>query len=278
MKKTALILLTIFLTAVACAGGCTTRPALKGSGRIITKELPAPEFHTLHASNAIDVYLTDKGDKIRIDADDNLMKYVTVDAHDGILRIGLDHRNVRHRHITVTVPTDGTIRSLRAASDATILSETALRGDEVTLTASSSGEIAVAVTARACTLDASSSGEIKAGIHADNCTIEASSSAEIEVIAYVTGRCDLRTSSAAEVTLRGEAAECVARCGSASELDAEEFAVRTFDIEAKSAAKAEIHCTERLRAAASSAATIEYRGDCTTDIRQSSAGSVRREH
>ncbi len=225
MKKTALILLTIFLTAVACACGCTTRPALKGSGRIVTKELPAPEFHTLHASNAIDVYLTDKGDKIRIDADDNLMKYVTVDAHDGILRIGLDHRNVRHRHITVTVP-----------------------------------------------------GEIKAGIHADNCTIEASSSAEIEVIAYVTGRCDLRTSSAAEVTLRGEAAECVARCGSASELDAEEFAVRTFDIEAKSAAKAEIHCTERLRAAASSAATIEYRGDCTTDIRQSSAGSVRREH
>lgn len=94
----------------------------------------------------------------------------------------------------------------------------------------------------------------------------------------ITGRCDLRTSSAAEVTLRGEAAECVARCGSASELDAEEFAVRTFDIEAKSAAKAEIHCTERLRAAASSAATIEYRGDCTTDIRQSSAGSVRREH
>ncbi len=150
MKKTALILLTIFLTAVACAFGCTTRPALKGSGRIITKELPAPEFHTLHASNAIDVYLTDKGDKIRIDADDNLMKYVTVDAHDGILRIGLDHRNVRHRHITVTVPTDGTIRSLRAASGATILSETALRGDEVTLTASSSGEIAVAVTARAC--------------------------------------------------------------------------------------------------------------------------------
>ena len=67
MKKTALILLTIFLTAVACACGCTTRPALKGSGRIITKELPAPEFHTLHASNAIDVYLTDKGDKIRID-------------------------------------------------------------------------------------------------------------------------------------------------------------------------------------------------------------------
>lgn len=259
MKKTALILLTIFLTAVACACGCTTRPALKGSGRIVTKELPAPEFHTLHASNAIDVYLTDKGDKIRIDADDNLMKYVTVDAHDGILRIGLDHRDVRHRHITVTVPTDGTIRSLRAASGATILSETALRGDEVTLTASSSGEI-------------------KAGIHADNCTIEASSSAEIEVIAYVTGRCDLRTSSAAEVTLRGEAAECVARCGSASELDAEEFAVRTFDIEAKSAAKAEIHCTERLRAAASSAATIEYRGDCTTDIRQSSAGSVRREH
>ena len=259
MKKVLLVLVS--LAAIAAIAGVLTgiffpeclsasNRRIKGSGTIVTRTIPAPDFEKISASRAVKVIITDEiEDRIRIEADDNLMDHIVAEASGDELRISIDPKinSVSDIHVTVTVPDNGRIRALEASS-------TALGAADISLEASSAANINAAVKAGVCSLEATSASKIKAAVEA--------------------GECRINASSAAKIKLSGRADAARAELSSASKLAAAELVVKQWKIDTSSAASARIHCTEQLDAEASSGSSIHYEGDCSTDITKSSGGSV----
>ncbi len=254
---------------------------LKGSGRLVDKEVvvEAP-YDAVHASRAVRVQLVAgrPSDRIRIEADDNVIDKVTVRVKNRCLELSIDsdYRSLSNLHVKITVPTDGRLNKLRATSASRIIAEPTIRGKEVHLYASSAGRIEAAVEALDSELDASSSAAIRAEVKGRRCDIEASSSAAIDATLAVE-EIAVELSSAAKAALRGAVLHAEADLSSASRLRADQLAAKRFDIECSSAASASICCTEALFAEASSAGSVRYAGSCKVKrCKTGSGGSVRR--
>ena len=270
MKKILLVL--VFLAALTAIVGILTgiffperlsasNRRIKGSGTIVTRTIPAPDFEKISASRAVKVEgaeLLTLQAPIRIEADDNLMDHIVAEASGDELQISIDPKinSVSDIHVTVTVPDNGKIRALEASSASEITCATALGAADISLEASSAANINAAVKAGICSIEATSASKIKAAVEA--------------------GECRINASSAAKIKLSGRADAARAELSSASKLAAAELVVKQWKIDTSSAASARIHCTERLNAEASSGSSIHYEGDCSTDITKSSGGSVSR--
>ena len=263
MKKILLIALLIgAMLSVSAYVVCVATPLLsngvKGSGKIVTKTIPAPDFVAIDASRAVKVIVSDKVSNIRIDADDNLIDLVVVRADKGELEVSLDQKiqNIQNANITVTVPANGKIRSLDASSASTITSNVALRADKFEIDASSAAKINATVDATLCKIEASSASKVLVTVKTTTCSAEASSAAKIE--------------------LKGTTESFKADLSSASKLNGSELSAVNASIDTSSAASASIHCTGKLAANASSGSSIRYTGDCQTALSKSSGGSVRK--
>lgn len=265
MKKVLVILLV--LAALASVAGCILGATalrvfagntLRGSGKIVSKTMAVPDFHTIRASRAVKVVLVDAAAAITIDADDNLIDLVEAEAKDGTLNVGIANsvKNVANFSVTVTVPVNDRLKRLHASSASKIVGETTLAADKLALDASSAARIDVNVKAGSCSIDASSASNIEAELDVESCTIDLSSAATAE--------------------LSGKAGKCRADMSSASKLEAEEFFVTDYTVSTSSAAKAAIRCTGKLRADASSGSSIRYTGDCEAHVDKSSGATIRK--
>lgn len=116
---------------------------IKGSGNIVTRTIDAPDFDRVDAARAVKVVITGKATgKITIEADDNIMEYVVVEAKGGRLTATIDKsvNNVSNADVTVTVPANGRIRALDASSAARITSDVTLTADKFSIDASSAAQ------------------------------------------------------------------------------------------------------------------------------------------
>lgn len=278
--KSYIIALMVAVAAVVCSSGeAEAAPKrLKGSGNIITKELPAPtHYRSVHASRSVKVNLiANEGQPVKIKADDNVMEHVVVAVNGGVLSVTISDkvRTIASVNVTVTVPCDGKLSSLKAASAGQIHSEVQIKGEEVELQASSAGEIKGSILATECDIDLSSAAKIYCKVGGSSCSIDASSAA-ICTATLAVQECEVDASSAAEVNLKGATLRCDADLSSAAELNAKNFAVENYDIDVSSAADATIFCTKRLDAEASSGGYIRYSGNCQVSSKRSSGGTIK---
>lgn len=278
--KSYIIALMVAVAAVVC---CSTEAEaaqrrLKGSGKIITKELPAPtHYRMVYATRGVKVQLVaDTGQPMKIEADDNVMPHVITEVKGGVLGITIDEevRTISSIHVVVTVPTKGQLRGMRVTSAAQIKSKVTITGDEVGLDASSAGKIEASVSANSCEIRLSSASKIVCEVAAKECSIEASSASSCEGTLAVEA-CEVDASSAANITLKGAARSCEVDLSSAADLNARNFAVQHYDIEVSSAANADILCLKELKASASSGGDIRYTGNCIVSSKRSSGGTIK---
>ena len=263
MKK--LLLIAVLIAAclsatayVACVAAPLLGKNIKGSGKIVAKTVPAPDFDGIEASRAVSVVISDKVSDIRIEADDNLIDLVVVRAVKGKLEATLDQKvnNIQNGNVTITVPANGKIRSLDASSASKIIGETTLKAGKFSIEASSAAKIKAAVEAVSCTIETSSASKVEASIEAESCSLDAS--------------------SASKIILEGSAGTFRADMSSASKLNAEKFSAVNATIDTSSAASASIDCSGKLTASASSGSSVRYSGDCRTSLEKSSGGSIRK--
>lgn len=286
MKKFLWIIPILAVVAAAClaslicfAKSLSDNRIIKASGNIVTKEIPIPEFNAINTSRAVKVVLTEQGDKIRIDADENLMAWVVVEPEDGELQVTIDRqiKSINNSHVTVTIPVQGrTFRSLRASSAAEIRGkEVELKGADLRVKASSAAKIETSVKAGSCSIDASSAADIDLTVKAATCNIEASSAASVRADIQ-SKSCTADASSAAGITLKGLTEYFESGSSSAGKVNASELTAQRADVTASSGSKTLVNCTESLKASASSGAGIRYTGDCQVEASKSSGGSIRR--
>ena len=165
------------------------------------------------------------GDQIRIDANDNLMEWVVVQAEARKLRITIDPeiKQVRNMKVTVTVPVGNrTLRLLEASSAAEIQGkEVEIKTSALQVKASSAAEIQTSVKAQSCEIDASSAATVKATVKAATCDIDASSAATVRAEVQAQS-CSADASSAADIGLKGGTIQFEGSSSSAGKIHAAE--------------------------------------------------------
>ena len=177
-----------------------------------------------------------RSESIRVEADENLHEYILTEVRGGVLRVYTD-ANIRSAESRKVYVTMKEIRSISTSSAGDVIGQTPIVADLLELSTSSAGDINIEVKAR----------EINA-----------------------------TTSSSGDITLSGSADNISASTSSAGDLKALDLTVREADITASSAGDAKITVTERLKARASSAGDIYYKGNPKyVDAHASSAGSVK---
>lgn len=285
MKKTLWIAVPIMLAAACIAGIAAIASPLQGkhlikaSGNIVTKEITIPDFNAINTSRAVKVVLTQQGDKIRIDADDNLMAWVIVEPEDNELQVTIDReiKSINDAHVTVTIPVQGrTFRALKASSAAQILGqEIVLQGSNLQVSASSAASIEIKVQAKSCSVNATSAAHVDLKADAPKCLFDATSAAKIQA-EVESQSCSASASSAAHITLKGRTDYFEGDSSSAGKINADSLAAARASAKASSASGISVNCAEKLEAHASSGAAIRYSGDCQIDASKSSGGSIRK--
>jgi len=225
------------ILAVTVSAEAQLRKTVYARGEVTTEDRQAGSFNSVNVSTGITVYLS-QGDKesIRVEADENLHEYIVTEIRGGVLNIYSEF-NIRNAKSRKVYVTIKEVKSLKTSSAGDIKGQTPFTADMLTLATSSAGDINLEVRAN----------EVRA-----------------------------TTNSSGDITLKGSADKLTADLSSAGDLNAFDFTVREADITASSAGDATITVTETLKARASSAGDIHYRGKPkNVDAHSSSAGSIR---
>ena len=257
---------------------------ITGSGNIITKTIPAIEsYDAIKASRGIHVVMNEsEGEKIVINADDNVMPYVVVRKEGNSLRIGIDEniKSINNVKVQVVLPKNQNINELQVASAASIKINPTIKGRSLSLDAASAGNINIAkADVDFFDADASSAAKISGTVKSNDCYVDASSAADID-LTILAVQCDSNASSAAKITLNGETASFEGDASSAAKIIAKGLAVAVADASASSGAKISINALKKLEAKASSGGVVAYVHNnnlLEKNISQSSGGRVKSE-
>lgn len=229
-------LLALSVGFISCVDGQFYN-SIKGNGNVVKKDRSVSSFDGIKVSSGIDVYLS-QGDKesVTVEADENLHEYILTEVRDGVLHVYSDHVSIRHAERLRVYVTIKDVKSLKTSSAGDIVGETPIKCEDVEISASSSGDIALELHATRVDLDISSAGDIK---------------------------------------LNGDAESLKADLSSAGDLKAFDFKVKEAEVRVSSAGDADVYASDKLIARASSAGDINYMGNPKyVDAHSSSAGGI----
>ena len=240
MKKYShlLVLIILALFSTGQANGQFFR-AIHGNGNIVDDVRDVRSTFTgIKVSSGIDIILTqDNNQSVRVEADNNIIEYIVTKVENGVLKVYFD-RSITFAGSKKVYVTMREIERLSTSSAGDIIGTNLLKCADLSLTATSAGDIKLEVQADHIDINISSSGDIDLG---------------------------------------GECRTMKASLSSAGDLNAFNMKAREVDINVSSAGDASVYASERLEARASSAGDIRYLGDPEyVNAHSSSAGSIRK--
>ena len=137
----ALLLAIVLFTASSCRW-----KSVRGNGNVITSNRNEGSFDGVKTAGSFDLYVT-QGDtySVRIEAEENLMKYIITEVSNGELKVkvsnGINLRPKKDMKVFVTAPR---FKELGIAGSGNITAESVLKSDErMELSVSGSGDIRI---------------------------------------------------------------------------------------------------------------------------------------
>ena len=208
-----------------------------GSGNIITDTRAVGNFNSISVSSSFDVEVKiGPAAAIRVEADDNIMKYIVTNVSGNELRIkveGMHNLNNVHMKVFITTPS---LNRINADASASVKVVDILKGEgKLSFTATSSADIEAEVDAPEVEAEANSSGS---------------------------------------VTLSGKTKNYKAQVSSSGDIKSAGLLSENADVEASSSGSANVYASVSLNANASSSGSIDYHGSATVKQSVSSSGSV----
>ncbi len=201
MKSLSLItLMGAALLLTACNFNINTGE--KGNGNVVTEErTPTADFTEVRGSAGLEVYLTQGTEnKIVVEADDNLLKYIETEIEGGKLNIKTSENIGRAESKKIHV-TYKDINSIEASSGAEVVGNSVIKSQNLSLKSSSGAELTVEVFAQDIIAKSSSGSDLKISGRATSLTADASSGSEIDAKNLMVINCNAEASSGAEVTV-----------------------------------------------------------------------------
>jgi hypothetical protein len=233
---TKFILVALSALLFASCNYSVNSKSIRGSGHVTTEKRTVEEdFKSIEVSNAIDLVIEQADQKeITVEADDNLQNSITTKVENGVLIVECDYNsfiNIESKKVTVRMPI---IEDLTASSASSITSANTLRGENISLRASSAANI-----------------NIK--IKSDNITS--------------------KSSSGSTISMNGMALTLEAIASSGSRIDAFELLTNEVTAKSSSGSSIQVHPIVSLKATASSGSSISYNNTPHSIEKKSSSGA-----
>ena len=239
MKRHKIPLILISLIAMACLllvflTSCFGVQVI-GSGKVISEERQVSGISSISIGSSMNLFIEQTGsESVRIEADDNIIPYVSTQKIGGELKIQLksvSFGNINPINCYVTVKD---LSKIKVSSSATAKCD---------------------------------------DLKTENLSIEMASSSKGDLTLYVT-KLNLNIGSSADLTLSGETVSQDIKLGSSGRLEAYNLVSKDCKIVAQSSGNANINVSEKLDAQVSSSAHINYKGDPEINSKISSSGSL----
>ncbi|MCX2681440.1 DUF2807 domain-containing protein [Galbibacter sp. EGI 63066] len=219
IKVVIALVISIFLTS--CQFDINLS-GVKGNGNVVTHQREVDQtFSAIKATEGLDVFVS-QGPKttIKVEADENVIDLIRTQVSNGELHIDCeDPIGNATKKVYVTIPE---ITALKSSSGAELSSIGTIKGDAITL-------------------DASSGSELDVEIQAKDINSESSSGAEIVVY--------------------GVANFLEARASSGAEIEAEKLETNSVKAKASSGGRISVHAKEKISISTSSGGDVDYKGD-----------------
>lgn len=173
-----------------------------GSGNVATEHRDVSDFSAVDVSGVFQVEIVAGKDfSVDVQADDNLIQYVTTEVRGETLRIGLD-KKVSTRNDLIVRVTAPSIEKLQA-SGASKVSAIGISGDSFTLDASGASRVTVVGATSSLSVDVSGASNIDADeLTAVNANVDASGASHVYV--NVSGELHAEASGASRVVYSGD--------------------------------------------------------------------------
>lgn len=206
-----------------------------GSGKVISEERQVSGINRISIGSSMNLFIEQTGsESVRIEADDNVIPYVTTQKTGGELAIRLKSVSFGSIHPINCYVTVKDLSKIKVSSSATVKCD---------------------------------------DLKTENFSIEMASSSKGALIVHVT-KLDLNIGSSADITLSGEAVSQDIKLGSSGKLEAYNLVSKDCKIVAQSSGYANINVSEKLDAQVSSSAQVNYKGDPEINSKISSSGSL----
>ena len=212
-----------------------------GSGDVITEKRQTGNFTGISVGGAFEVEIrVGPVTAVEVEADDNIIKYIETRVSGDILKISTKSSSgFNNAHLKVLV-TVPEIRSIKSSGAANVKALDVLK---------SSGKIS---------LDVSGAGEIKAAVDAPEIYVEASGAGNIE--------------------LSGRTRDYKLKSSGSGDIKSFDLQSENTDVDVSGAASAHVHASVSLRAEASGAGNISYKGGAIVQQKTSGAGSIKNDN
>ena len=239
MKRHKIPLILISLIALACLlpvflTSCFGIQVI-GSGKVISEERQVSGISSISIGSSMNLFIEQTGNEsVRIEADDNVIPYVTTQKTGGELAIRLKSVSFGSIHPINCYVTVKDLSKIKVSSSATVKCD---------------------------------------DLKTENLSIEMASSSKGNLTVFVT-KLDLNIGSSADITLSGEAVSQDIKLGSSGKLEAYNLVSKDCKIVAQSSGYANINVSEKLDAQVSSSAHVNYKGDPEINSKISSSGSL----
>lgn len=135
---------------------------IKGSGNVVTRTVEVKPFTVLEIGGIYDVYITQGStESVKIEADDNLLEFVTVENVKDALVLSSDCKMNIKRPFTMKVHvTVKDLKELNVDGIGDVISEGNIRGSQLKVSNSGVGDVKLALEYNSLNLDYSSVGNI----------------------------------------------------------------------------------------------------------------------
>lgn len=238
MKGIITVLTLVAFAFVGLTGFTFWDKKIKGSGIVKTEERSTPSFEGVEASRNVNVFIV-QGERngISIEADDNLLQYITTKVSGNTLEVSIEKDITigQYKKLSVYV-TMKNIVNLTVNSGGDINCTRLLQVKDVSLSASSGGDI------------------------------------DLELAG---GKITVEVTSGADVRLKGSAGFLDVSVSSGSDFKGKEFVAKACKVSASSGGDVSVHVTDELSYSVSSGGDLSYWGDAqVTSAHSSSGGDV----
>lgn len=235
------------------------------------------------ASSGFDVYLVQSTEtKVVAEISEELEPYLTLTlGTDGIVHAGLDMRNsglrglsIRNSTLKVTVFLPA-LTSLRGSGGSDFYADDTFQAPHMKIVMSGGSDLeSFRVEADVLEIDASGGSDIVLSGRAGELELNVSGGADAELNVSCTSA-RVNVSGGADAELRGEAQQATFTVSGGADLDAAGFAVNKLAVNTSGAGSASVWAVDELKATASGAGHVRYRGrPARLDNRSSSAGRI----
>lgn len=219
---------------------CRNYRQVRGSGNIISENRQTGNFKAISVGGSFDVELkSGPVSEVRVEADDNVIKYVDIHVSGNTLKIetkGINNLNQAHLKVYITSPE---INQIKSSGAATVNIKNVLKNEDK------------------IDLDVSGAANINGEVDAPEINTQASGAGNIEI----TGRTKVYKATAS---------------GSGT-IKSSELMSETTNAHASGAGTVHVYSSVSLDASASGAGTIHYKGGGSIIQKVSGAGSIKKD-